>query len=223
MTYQILSEYWAGPISNVLMVLLAILLLYPVIWKLSIKQMSAAFEALKTAKELPTYLGHITEASDRLQSLNREITGLRDKLEELDDIQEKLEIANRQIADLQKLSEERPPETGAGEPPEADELQNWETVSEIWFEVKDAIEDRIESIRDGRVRRKYNPIPRYTYDEITELLVRDGALTLAEAEAVNSMDQAFRSLRNRKTPVTPERVRAFQAWRDRIGQQGGGA
>lgn len=217
MTFQTFSEHWAGPLSNVVMVLLAIILLYPVIWKLSISQMSAAFEALKTAKDLPIYLGHITEASERLQSLNREIGGLREKLGELDTIQEELEIANRRIADLQKLSEERPPEPVAAEPEEIDEARNWEAVSGIWFEVKDMVEERIGGIADGRIRRKYNSIPRYTYEEITPLLVRDNALTAAEAEVVNAMDRTFRSLRNRKTPVTPERVREFQGWRARVG------
>ena len=77
--------------------------------------------------------------------------------------------------------------------------------------------DPLGGIADGRIRRKYNSIPRYTYEEITPLLVRDNALTAAEAEVVNDMDRTFRSLRNRKTPVTPERVREFQGWRARVG------
>ena len=89
-------------------------------------------------------------------------------------------------------------------------------MSALWFEVKDYVEGKIERISDGRKRRKYNPIPRYTYEEITGLLERDGIINEEKADAIDDMDAAFRSLRNRKTPVTPERVAAFQAWRDLI-------
>lgn len=220
MSFEILSKYWAGPISNALLVLLALLILYPVIWKLSVSQMSAAFEALKTAKDLPAHLGRLTDASERLLSLNREIAALGEKLGQLDGIREKLEIANRQIADLQKASEERPPEPSTDAAPttteHADEVENWEQVSEMWFAVKDYVEAKIAAIWDGRIRRKYNSIPRYTYDEITEYMVRDELISREKADAIDAMNSAFRSLRNRKTPVTAERVDAFRQWRNLI-------
>lgn len=154
--------------------------------------------------------------------MNAGIGDLRTKLAELDQIQQKLDISIRQIADLQKLSEERPPEAVGDQAPDDDELRNWEAVSAMWFDVRDLVEDRIEGIWDGRIRRKYNSIPRYTYDEITDLLVRDQALTPDEADAINQMGQAFRSLRNRKIPVTRERVQEFRALRGRIGVEPAG-
>lgn len=125
------------------------------------------------------------------------------------------------------MTEERPPEVILeGEIPQdnlSDELANWEAVSKLWFDVKDYVEDKIERIPDGRKRRKYNPIPRYTYSEITELLESDEVITSQVALAIDEMDSAFRSLRNRKTPVTPDRVVAFQTWHDQIVGQGGAA
>jgi len=220
MTFELVSKYWAGPISNVVLVLLALLLLYPVIWKVSVRQLREAIEALRAAKHLPETIAELTAASARLQEVNRDIAGLRDTLGDLDAINQQLEIANRQISDLQKLSEERSPEVIVEVEPQADghfeEADNWDAVSQLWFDVKDCVERQIEGIPDGRIRRKYNSIPRYTYDEITELLQRDGILPARTALAINEMDSAFRSLRNRKTPVTPERVAAFRAWHDAI-------
>lgn len=220
MTFEIVSKYWAEPISNVVLVLLAIVILYPVIWKVSVRQLREAIEALNAAKKLPSTIAELTAASDRLQEVNRDIAGLRDTLGDLDAINQQLEKANRQIADLQKFSEERPPELilegeAQGETVPG-EIENWETVSKLWFDVKDYVENIIENIRDGRKRRKYNPIPRYTYMEITNLLEGDGIISAETAAAIDEMDGAFRSLRNRKTPVTSERVAAFEAWHDQI-------
>ena len=220
MTFELVSKYWAGPLSNVILVLLAILVLYPVIWKVSVRQLREAIAALDSAKQLPATIAELTAAADRLQDVNRDISQLRETLGDLDIINQQLEKANRQIADLQKLSEERPPEliieadSQAHEP--AAEVENWEAVSALWFEVKDYVEAQIERISDGRKRRKYNPIPRYTYEEISSLLERDGIVSKAKADAIDAMDAAFRSLRNRKTPVTTERVAEFEAWRNLI-------
>jgi TolA-binding protein len=196
------------------------MILYPVIWRVSVRQLGAAIEALKAAKDLPATIGQLTEASERLKDVNREIADLRDKLDNLDTINQQLEIANRRIADLQKLNEERPPEpiqeAASAVGGAAEEFANWEEVSRLWFDSKEYVEKQVTKILDGRIRRKYNSIPRYTYDEITEYLKRDGILTDAKARAVNEMDSAFRSLRNRKTPVTAERVAAFRAWHDAV-------
>jgi len=220
MTFELVSKYWAAPLSNVILVLLAILVLYPVIWKVSVKQLREAIEALNAAKQLPSTIAELTAAADRLQDVNRDISALRDTLGDLDAINQQLEKANRQISDLQKLSEERPPEVIVEADDQQhninDEIANWDAVSGLWFDVKDYVENKIDHISDGRKRRKYNPIPRYTYEEITELLEDDGVLSPEKAEAIDNMDSAFRSLRNRKTPVTAERVAAFQAWHDLI-------
>jgi hypothetical protein len=220
MSFELVSKYWAQPLSNVVLVLLAILILYPVIWKLSVRQISTAFEALRTAKDLPAHVTHLTEAADRIQVMNREFADLREKLGDLDAISEKLEIANRRIADLQKLTEQRPIDAAQDPTPDSpahlSEIENWEAVSQIWFDVKDYVESKIDDLWDGRRRRKYSSIPRYTYDDITALMVSDGLISEEEAKIVNQMDGAFRSLRNRKTPVTPERVQAFRSWHDKV-------
>ena len=108
MTFELVSKYWAAPLSNVILVLLAILILYPVIWKVSVRQLREAITALNAAKQLPATIAELTDAADRLQDVNRDISHLRDTLGDLDAINQQLEKANRQIADLQKMSEERP-------------------------------------------------------------------------------------------------------------------
>lgn len=226
--FDLFSKYWAAPLSNVIVVLVGIIILYPVIWRVSVTQLSKALDALNAAKELPKTIADLNSASDKLVDVNTQISGLKEKLSDLDAIttqlekaNQQLEIANRQLADLEKRTEEVPPELTppqtTQQTPEAalasaQTIDNWTRISTLWFDVKDALEKKIAGIGDGRISRKYNSIPRYTYDDITSFLERDGLLNNAKRLAVNQMDRTFRSLRNRRTNVTPEIVQDFENW-----------
>ncbi|MBO9545655.1 hypothetical protein [Caulobacter sp.] len=217
--FETISKYWAGPISNAVMVLLAVLILRPIIKKVALEQLSAAIAAMNEAKNLPNHIAGLVKAAEELRGVNRELVSLNDRIGQFDLITEQLDIVSRRIDDLQKITEERPAEViveadGAGENPV--EIDRFEAAAELWFSAKAHIEGLIEAIVDGRVRRKYSSIPRYRYDDITSLLVRDHLITRDQADAVNAMDAAFRSIRNRKRAVTQEMLGSFGAWRNRI-------
>ncbi len=217
--FETVSKYWAGPISNAAMVLLAVLILRPIIKKVALEQLSAAINAMNEAKNLPNHIAGLVKAAEELRGVNRELVSLNDRIGQFDLITEQLDIVSRRIDDLQKITEERPAEIvveadGAVEHPV--DIDRFEAAAELWFYAKAHIEGLIEAIVDGRVRRKYSSIPRYRYDDITSLLVRDRLITKDQADAINAMDAAFRSIRNRKRAVTPEMLASFEAWRDRI-------
>lgn len=217
--FETISKYWAGPISNAVMVLLAVLILRPIIKKVALEQLSAAINAMNEAKNLPTHIAGLVKAAEELRGVNRELVSLNDRIGQFDLITEQLDIVSRRIDDLQKITEERPAEIiveadrAAEDPVDVD---RFEAAAELWFSAKAHVEGLIEAIVDGRVRRKYSSIPRYRYDDITNLLVRDRLITREQADAVNAMDAAFRSIRNRKRAVTPGMLESFEAWRDRI-------
>ena len=218
--FETISKYWASPISNAVMVLAGIFILRPIIKKIAIEQLSAAINAMNEAKNLPNHIAGLVKASEELRGVNRELISLNEKIGQFDLITEQLVGVNRRIDDLQKITEERPPEgpveaTGQKEEVTVD-VDSWDTAAELWFAAKEYVEEIIENIPDGRMRRPFNSIQRYRYDEITKRLVGGGFITREKADAINAMDEAFRSIRNRKRSVTPEMVAQFRAWRDAI-------
>ena len=218
--FELISKYWAAPLSNAAMVLLAILILRPIIKKVAVEQLAAAIHAMNEAKNLPTHIAGLVKASEELRGVNRELITLNERVATFDQISEQLIVVNRRIEELQKLTEERPPEGSvevAGQDDDGPvDVDSWEAAANLWFSAKEHVEDIIERIPDGRMRRPFNRIPRYRYDEITERLRTGGFITAAEQTAINAMDENFRSIRNRKRPVTPEMVTEFQLWHDAV-------
>jgi hypothetical protein len=221
-SFELFSKYWAGPLVNAAIVLIAILLLYPLIWRLTIKQLTAAISAIETAKELPATIDRLNDASAQLIKVNQELTSLKEVLVNIDSINDSLEVANRRLADLQRAADlqrvavaEEPaplPDKNGAALLKRSDVENWETVGMIWREVKDRVEAMIDRIPDGRVRRKYNTITRYQYAEVASFLRSDGLLTQAQANALMEMDGNFRSIRNRRTEVTQNVLDQFVRW-----------
>jgi hypothetical protein len=218
-----LSRYWAQPISNVVLAVAAILLLYPVIWRLTGRHLSDVVEALKIAKDIPGTLEKLADAVAKLQEANTQFKTLKQSFDDsLEGVNDRIEIANRQLADLQKSAEQTPPEplepapAGKATAKTEMEVDNWTKVSLDWFTVRDYIEGIVGKIADGRKRRKYNSISRYYYEPVTDLLVSDKLIDPDTATTVNKMDRAFRSLRNKRTPVTAAMVEEFTSWRNQI-------
>lgn len=217
--FSLFSEHWVGPLFSALTILGGICLLYPLLWQLGIKQLSAAVQAIETAKTLPDTISKLTDASTRLQTVNSELVSLRDQLSALDGISERIQVVSRQLADIERRSDEVIPAAvppAAGAERRRPNSQLVDQASEIWHEVRDGIEKLITSIPDGRVRRKYNSVTRYQYGEVASYLVNDAKLTERQAAALNEIDAAYRSIRNRRTEVTQGDIEKFKAWRNEI-------
>jgi len=90
-------------------------------------------------------------------------------------------------------------------------IANWEHLRELWSESRDRIEAAIESL-DGRVRRKYAQIPRYSYAPIIRRLRDDGAISARAADALLSMNEQFLALRRRPANATWAMVDQFSGW-----------
>jgi chromosome segregation ATPase len=215
--FELFSKYWAAPLSNVLLVVVGIALLYPVIWRVTVTQLSDAIKAIEASKSLPKTIADLNDASNGLREVNRELVNLNGQLEtKLVSINDSLQVATRQIADLQRAEDERLPPPAPAVPAPQDDAEHWERVSGLWGEVKNEVEERIRNIRDGRFQRKYNSMTRYVYTEIAEYMVKDKLLSQEQAEALTAMDSAFRAIRNRRTTVTPEILQKFEEWRRTI-------
>ena len=213
--FETISKYWAAPISNALMVLAAIVILRPIIKKLAIDQLAAAIRAMEEARNLPKNVADLVKAAQELRGVNDELITLNEKIAGYEALTEQLVVINRRVEELQKTIDERPPEGSVeihGRAEEAVDVDSWDKAAQAWFAVKQHVEEIIEGL-DGRRRRPFNRIPRYRYDEITERLRELGLVSHAKAKAIIAMDEAFRSIRNRKRPVTPEMVAKFEAWR----------
>jgi glutamine synthetase adenylyltransferase len=217
MNFEIFSKYWATPISNAVIVILAILLLYPLIWRLTIKQLSAAFRAIETAKSFPEIITKLEDTSEKIKSIHKDFDLLNEKLKVFDEIKslieqlnEGLQNSSRQIADLQLQSESQAistqidtKATGNGE------IDKWEEISKLRREARDFIESRVSGIRDGRTRRKYPSISRYTFDEISKALFDDSAIDKIQYDSLIQIDKLYLSVRRSKK-ISDDLVNKFR-------------
>lgn len=213
MRYGQFSQYWAEPIGHILFAVVVIILLYPLAWKLVNSQLREVVKAFNAAKDWPNSLAQLMDVTSSLKDVNRELLSLNDSVKLIDELSQNVETLNRKIEDLQKLNEEQLAVNIAEEDGGVDENERakWEIVSDLWRDAKVYVESRIANITDGRRSRKYRSMTRYTYDEVADCLVLDGQITKEQADIIKWLDQTFRSIRNRKNPVTDELLMQFQA------------
>ena len=87
---------------------------------------------------------------------------------------------------------------------------NWATVSAIWREIKDRMELKIESISHRSTRRKYSRLPRVTYKDVIDALLKDGFIGRGVANQLNQLDTAFHTLKFRPKKVTQAEAERFR-------------
>ncbi len=92
-------------------------------------------------------------------------------------------------------------------------IEHWEQLREIWSEARDRIEEAVNNL-DGRVRRKYGNIARYSYAPIIRQLRDDRAISARAADALLSMNEQFLALRRRPAAATAAIVNQFENWRN---------
>jgi hypothetical protein len=87
---------------------------------------------------------------------------------------------------------------------------NWKRVSEIWGELKDRIELKIQNISQKRVRAKYSRMPRRTYEDVITALRKDEVLKRGVALKLLQLDHEYKVLRFKpKDDVTAVQVAMF--------------
>jgi hypothetical protein len=169
----------------------------------------------------------IVEALREFQRSKSELVGLLDAIDRLESMTPKLNILVSDIQeDISELARSKPPEQEATpeaasdyakEPTAAaalDGVSKWQEINTIWRVVRDEIEDKISKL-DGRSRRRYNNLYRHNYSEIIDMLLADGKLAQAQADAAKQMNQfllAWKPKRN-KSEITEEDIKEFEEWK----------
>ncbi len=170
-------------------------------------------------------LPRIIEALRHFDQLRTPIWDLRTAVQSLSDadwkgqladLMQSIEAAQKQLAEMQRhAADERPAPTANRQAQETSLTEDkWEDIRRIWTEAREALEKIIDNISDGRTRRRYNGITRYSYAEIAKTLRHDGLISEEAAEAVQRMNETFLIYRRRSRPVTQEILQQFKNWKE---------
>jgi hypothetical protein len=146
-----------------------------------------------------------------------DLSGLLDAVQELEALIPKLRIARddlgEDVAELQRAkAHPEAAEAQQADPEVGLEEQRWLTVRAIWRDVRDKLEEIIQSL-DGRRRRPFNQMPRRNYSEIIGLLRDNGSLSEPRAQAAKQLNDRFHQVKSRQTPVTPLDAQRFTTWK----------
>jgi hypothetical protein len=158
----------------------------------------------------------------------RKLSGERERLEERVDtlgqhVKVAVDAAHRAVAAAKEASEaivtaatdsRAGQMNGAQMPSPIDSSEatysNWERVSSIWGELKERIDLRIQEIPHKRVRAKYSRMPRRTYRNIINALLKDGVLGGVFGPKLIDLDRKYLALRFKPKEVTPQHVALFE-------------
>jgi hypothetical protein len=86
--------------------------------------------------------------------------------------------------------------------------EHWETIRKTWAEARERIEIAIEEL-DGRVRKKYGQMARYSYADIIVQLQADKKLSANAANALVEMNRIFLGLRRRTQQTSRQDADGF--------------
>lgn len=97
----------------------------------------------------------------------------------------------QRLSAIQETVEQAP----APPPPNAT-VENWERMRMTWADARERLERLIvENISDGRKRRKYGNLPRYSYEAVIDNLRKDKYLSPEAAAKLIAMNARFLALR----------------------------
>jgi hypothetical protein len=109
--------------------------------------------------------------------------------------------------DSETVTEAEPASTNAP----AGGREYWEIVRQAWASARNRIQSAIdERIADGRKRRRYANMPRYTYRDIILALCADKALSNDAAANLIQMDAMFSQLRAKPLATTQQQAARFE-------------
>jgi hypothetical protein len=142
---------------------------------------------------------------------------LRAMTEQVALLDEKVEAARKQVAELQVESVSERTEASDDQsasaapsglvevrPAEEAEDQNWLALREIWRRNTGRIEYVIDQISDGRTKIAFDRLPRTNYERIINKLQGQKRISAAAANASRSLNELFNSYRPRNRAVPDE-------------------
>jgi len=139
------------------------------------------------------------------------------------EINEKLQSTLKQLKELQRIvaddrpAEEIPPiDNFVPSNPEKNDSENWEKIKQYWADIRNYIEGIVEGIKDGRVARRYDRIPRYSYEDVIRSLFKDNLIPPGKTSIMLEMNNRFLSLRRRSKQITPDIVQQFEEWKNYV-------
>lgn len=91
---------------------------------------------------------------------------------------------------------------------DAEDIKNWETIREGWYEIRDAIEAAIETL-PADLRRKYSEAKRYSYAEIIDSLQKDNVFNNKDGESAKNINKIFLQVRPRNAIIDSGKVQNF--------------
>jgi hypothetical protein len=121
-------------------------------------------------------------------------------------------VTLRQLVSALRQEQETPPEPDPQAPRYAAAgQQNWQKVRDLWADARNRIELKIDDL-DGRIRRGYANMPRYSYAEIIDRLYnRDRQFSQNAAKALLEMNNAFFALRPKPYQTTSAEAEEFES------------
>ena len=142
-------------------------------------------------------------------------------VEQLKDINGILQSTLKQIIEVQRKLADQPDEKEVNSSIDSvrdqpGNLENWERIKELWGDVRDFVETKVDNITDRRVARRYDAIPRYSYRKVVEALVTDQLLDPKVAKLVIEMNNRFLGWKTRARRITSEVVQQFDQMRREI-------
>lgn len=147
----------------------------------------------------------IPKLHDATRSLSEDVVSV------LSDVEPRLRsVINEAIRDAKSLAPLQVPSTAMpASPPVADqakktEVDHWDKVRYGWKQAKKFLDSKINDISDGRKRRRYVGLSRYSYSDIIEYLWQDDMLSDEQRVAALDMQSAFFGYR--QNYVVPDNI-----------------
>jgi hypothetical protein len=172
------------------------------------------FEAIarfsRTSEAMEAATVAFGKMSDRVNALTAQFNTAQDRIgtltSKLDAIEKLLDDQRTQVSQVPASL----PQNGRSLN-DAQDIKNWETIREGWYEVRDAIEAVIEALPPN-LRRKYSEAKRYSYAEIIDDLQKDNVLDNKAALAAKNINQVFLQVRPRNAVIDSAKVQNFAEW-----------
>ena len=111
----------------------------------------------------------------------------------IDKLADRLTKVDQRLGAVQEIVEQPPPAIVNTAAPGS--ITSWEKFRHDWKEARDRIEYLIDGIADGRVRKKYERIPRYSYADVIGMLKSDGFLPNGTAQSLLKLNEAYLKFR----------------------------
>lgn len=184
--------------------------------------LSAAWLLGRAIKPLARLASHIkntlniaiADLNDASTELEGVLNNVEKKTKELKEAAERQLLANQAASSAQEIPpspvQSPQPPTTAAPPVDTTGEDYWEDIRRGFKKIKDLIEQRVDTVDDGRTYAKYGRMQRYDYEPIVEKLIDDGLLAPCKLAPFQRMKQTFVFYRPQRWVVPIDVWRKFQ-------------